>query len=196
VDRGESLNSKSFLLRARKSVSKQIDEAIKADFVIPQPSGDYYLRDRGKAKHVLKILRRVDPSDDLLLRGLAKFQSALYLIRLPPFMEEAAVAAFVSREAAFLMIKENLERERGQRCKLDDVTAHIREVFPTGEPFADVLDMDHEARLMFVHPKTEFGVYWCPPVFRQECYDSVKTLMHLYRYILLGAVWNPTDEEQ
>lgn len=195
-DTGGPLSSPEFLDLARTSALGQLAAAQQSDYLLTQPHRDYYFRERGTAEEVLEILNNIDPADDLLLRGLSKFQSSANLIRLAPYMEEAAVSAFVSREAAFLMLKEHLEVMSGKRASLKDVTDHIREVFPTGQPFSDVLESDYEARLMFVHPVTDFGAYWCPPVFAEECYDAVKTLIHLYRYILLGEVWTPTDNEE
>lgn len=54
-----------------------------------------------------------------------------------------------------------------------------------------MLRSDWEARVMLVHPSNDFGGYWCPPVHADDCYESVDTLTHLYRYLLLDEAWDP-----
>lgn len=142
---------------------------------------------------ILRLLRAMLNPSNVLVRGLYKFLMALELRVHRRFLEEAALSAFISREAAIELLRRKLTIREGRRLRHDDVIAHIESVFPTGEPFAEVLRSDWGARILMTHPSSEYGEFWSPPVDADECYESLYSCVHLYRYLLLDEVWVPTD---
>ncbi|HEX5724388.1 MAG TPA: hypothetical protein VFX98_02925, partial [Longimicrobiaceae bacterium] len=140
---------------------------------------------------VRALLNAMDPGDHLLYRGLYKFLIASDLRRYPHLLEESAIAAFISREAVLELLRRKLQRTHTGRVRKDDVINQIRREFPTGESFAGVLHTDWEARVIMVHPVSDFGEHWSPPVEAEECFDAVMTLTYLYRYLLLDEAWCP-----
>jgi len=149
--------------------------------------------DRDYTAEVRRLLDRMDRTDSLLHRGLYKLLMATELMRHHQFLEEAALSALISREAALELLRRKLSAAAGTRWKLDDLLAHIATTFPTGEPFVDVLRTDWDVRVMMAHPVSEHGEHWSPPVEAEECYDALHTLTYLYRYLLLDEVWEPAE---
>ncbi len=109
------------------------------------------------------------------------------------FLEESALSALISREAALELLRRKLSAATGTRWKYDDVLAHIARTFPTGEPFVDVLRTDWDVRVMMAHPVSEHGEHWSPPVEADECFDALHTLTYLYRYLLFDEIWEPAE---
>jgi hypothetical protein len=139
------------------------------------------------------LLDQMDVTDPLLHRGLYKLLMAVELNRHAKFLEEAMLSALTSREAALELLRRKLSTAGGERWKLDDVLVHIAETFPTGEPFAEVLQSDWAARVVIAHPVSEHGEHWSPPVEAEECWDALRTLTYLYRYLLLDEIWEPAE---
>ena len=162
-------------------------------YAMPFTDEPYERLTLGSPGAVRALIDAIDPTDPLLLRGLQKFLTANHLIALPPFLEEAGFAAFVSREAALLLLRRMVQERDGRRISMEQALNQIRNEFPTGVPFVEVLESDHEARNMIAHPANEFGVFWTPPVHAEECYDSIYSAVYLYRYLLLGEVWEPVE---
>lgn len=148
--------------------------------------------ERDYTKEIFALIRAIEP-ERLLHHGLYKYLMAAELRRFPQFLEESALSAFISREAALELLRRKLSEVEGKRLKRDDVLDQIREAFPTGEPFVEVLESDWDARVLMAHPINEFGEFWSPPVHREECYDALNTLVYLYRYLLLDEVWQPDE---
>lgn len=151
-----------------------------------QEDQDYRLLDKHSQNDIFELLRRIPPTDDLLLRGLSKFLIAGELFG--SYVEESGLAAFISMEASLEILRQMLDVDN---ASFDDVFDHIRSEFPTGEPFAAELQNSHDARTAIVHPSSRFGEFWTPPVHREECVEMIHYLVYLYRYILLGEVWEP-----
>jgi hypothetical protein len=147
--------------------------------------------DRDYTAVVRRLLDRMDSTDALLHRGLYKLLMATELRRHLQFLEESALSALISREAALELLRRKFSAAAGTRWKLDDVLAHIGTTFPTGEPFVEVLRSDWDTRVMIAHPVSEHGEHWSPPVEAEECFEALHTLTYLYRYLLLDEVWAP-----
>ena len=128
----------------------------------------------------------------IILRGLNKLLMASELYRLPHFTEEMALSAIISREAALELLRRKLSREVGKRLKKADVLALIRTRFPTGTPFVEVLETDWENRVLMTHPANKFGEFWDPMLRRGESMDTLRHAIHLYRYLLLDEIWQPS----
>lgn len=47
------------------------------------------------------------------------------------FLEECALSALISREAALELLRRKLSAAAGERWRLDDMLAHMAETFPT-----------------------------------------------------------------
>lgn len=149
--------------------------------------------DRDYSSSTVELVRAIDPADPLLHRGLYKFLIATELIRFPQFLEEAALSAFISREAVLELLRRKLEDKTKTRLKREDVLNDIRVSFPSGDSLIRVLETDWSARIVMVHPVSKYGEYWSPPVHRGECWDALHKLTYLYRYFLLDEVWEPDE---
>lgn len=147
---------------------------------------DYTLR-------VRRLLEAMPKEEPLLFRGLYKLLVASELQRYPQFLEESALAAFISREAVLELLRRQLSSKTGSRLKREDVLVHIEQRFPTGRPFVEVLRSDWEARVTMVHPVSDYGENWTPAVDVDDCYEAVDTAIHLFRYLVLGKVWKPGE---
>lgn len=161
------------------------------------PDGDERNRsliDRDYYDEFERVMDAIDFSDPLTHRGLSKFLTATELVRLPQFLEEAGLAAFISREAALELLRRKLSSREDQRANRDEVFDWIRREFPTGTPFVEVLQSDWEARVLMVHPVNKFGEFWTPPVFAEECFDAIHSLTYLYRFLLLDDPWVPRGQ--
>jgi hypothetical protein len=115
------------------------------------------------------------------------------LRRHPKFLEESALSAIISREAALQLLRKKLSTKFGKRFSNDDVLLHIEDVFPTGPYLADVLREDWDVRVMMTHPISDYGAHWSPPVDADEAFDTLNTLTYLYRYLLLDEIWVPGE---
>ncbi len=183
--------SEVFLREATNRALEFAASARISKFFLPQRDQPYELYERGEFEEITELISAIDPDDELLLRGLSKLLSANHLIRYREFIEEAGLMAYISMEAALEFIRQYLELETGLQKSFKDVFEHIRVTFPTGEPFAGVLEMDYENRIIMVHPANRFGEYWTPPVYAGECFEAMYSIIHLYRYVLLGEIWDP-----
>lgn len=190
--RFDGLNgSESALLERSRAIAKRLASAPATRWsVIPSVEQKPSFSERCYEDETRRLLEAMT-TDRLLLRGLYKFLMAAELRRFPHFLEESALSAFISREAALELLRRKLSEASGGRLNKDDVFEHIRQVFPTGEPFVGVLQTDWEARVLMVHPVSKFGEYWSPPVTTEECFDALYSVIHLFRYLLIDEVWRP-----
>lgn len=151
-----------------------------------------HLFDRDYGDSVEALLEAMEQQHSaVLLRGLYKFLIAQEMRRHSNFLEEMALAAIISREAALELLRRKLSASGGMRLNKEDVLRRIRTDFPAGEPFVEVLEMDWENRVIMVHPVSDYGEWWSPPMEFEECTDTLTTLIHLYRYLLLNEIWVP-----
>ncbi|HEX6036524.1 hypothetical protein [Longimicrobium sp.] len=186
--------SPAFVLAATKHAHALAERARSEDrgrFYIPQRASEPETCDLGDEQAVLELIKAVDVRDELIIRGLSRLIAANHLVSYAVFFEESAVTGYISLEAALECLRQDLENTTGSSASLKDVFQIIRETFPTGESFAEVLQTDYENRIMMIHPNSRFGEYWAPPVHADEAYELLDSLVHLYRYILLGEVWDP-----
>lgn len=188
IPEGQPLTSDDLQSRASDLARELADSSSTWRFGFGRAAQEYSLRDKYSPEEIVRIMACIPPSDPLLLRGLSKFLIAGELF--PSYLEEAGLAAFISLEAALEYIRQWLDPDH---ASFDDVFDHIREVFPTGDPFATELELAHDARTVIVHPSSRFGEFWTPPVHREECLEMLHYLVYLYRYILLEEVWEPAD---
>lgn len=98
---------------------------------------------------ILQLLQAIEPVR-LLHRGLYKFLMASELRSFPQFLEESALSAFISREAALELLRRKFTEAMGRRQKKEDILNQIGRSFPTGDAFVQVLEWEgDELRLPF-----------------------------------------------
>jgi hypothetical protein len=154
----------------------------------------YCVRDIGSPNDALDLLTNIDGSDQLLLAGLARLLGANRLLELSE-PEEAAIILFVSMGAALERIRQHLCAEAG----IDDVpfTAvhdYFKRTFPDGDDIADYYAARYEERVIATHPANRYGEFWAPPLMMGDVYHLRKSLISLYRHIVLGEV--EIDQDQ
>lgn len=184
----EELFDGDFLLDASREAAHRLAEEAQERGEATLARSEGYGLDRDYHDEVSALLDALDFQDPLLHRGLYKLLMATELIHYPQFLEEAGLSAFISREAALELLRRKLTEERGSRAKKEDVFRWIRTTFPTGDSFTDVLKSDWEARILMVHPISEYGEYWSPPIMAGECFQAIHSLTYLYRFLLLDDV--------
>ena len=179
------------LYEASKQLAKELHES---SLIEPPTDPPLSPIDRDYNDSARTLIDAMDPLDPLLHRGLYKFLIANDMLQHPHYMEEVGLSAFISREAALELLRRKLSLDMSQRLRKEDVINHIRTNFTTGDPFTEVLESDWAARVMMVHPVSEYGEHWSPPVEVEECFDAIHTCVSLYRYLLLDEVWDPLHQ--
>lgn len=186
--------SPAFVIAAMKHAHELAEQARSENrrrYYIPQRACEPETCNLGDEQAVIELINAIDVRDELIIRGLSRLLAANHLISYAVFFEESAVTAYIALEAALECLRQDLENTTDSSASIKDVFQWIRETFPTGESFADVLEADYDNRITMVHPSSRFGEYWAPPVHADEAYELIDSLVHLYRYILLGEVWDP-----
>ena len=135
-----------------------------------------------------RLVHAIDPTDDLCLRGLSKLITAAALTRHFAFMEEAALSAYISLEAALSLLRRQIGDGEGDATSYDDAFEYLRARFPTGSRLVAFMKDLYEVRTMIVHPTTKHGTHWSPPMFADDCYEAIEWLVVFYRYLLLGEL--------
>jgi hypothetical protein len=181
---------------AERAGSIAAEERTRDSSYLPERAAAPTRLEIGSQARIHELIEAIEIQDELMLRGLSRFLASNHLISYRAFLEESAVVGYIALEAALEYIRGWLKETTSAPAKFKDVFSHIRLTFPTGEPFAGVLETDYEARVLMIHPASRFGEYWAPPVHAEECFELIYSLVHLYRYILLGEVWDPAAEER
>lgn len=187
----KEFSTSAFVDLANSEMARQC-EAGERDYLI-NSGRPFETGDLGSREVVCDLIDKIPMVDELIIRGLSRLLSANHLITFAGFLEEAAVIGHISLEAALEYIRQTLSRFAGKELSFSDVFDHIEETFPTGEAFAGVLRQDYEARILLIHASSRFGEFWSPPVMAGECYELMHSLIHLYRYIILGEIWEPAS---
>jgi hypothetical protein len=147
---------------------------------------EYEILSYGSGTDASLLLQAIDTNDQLLLAGLARLLGAQRLLYMHE-PEEAAIILFISMGAALEFIRLHLEHEAGGTdVPFSKVYDYFRATFPDGEGIADYFSERYDERLMAVHPSNRMGEFWAPPLMMSGVYHLRKSLMCLYRHILLG----------
>ncbi len=69
-----------------------------------------------------------------------------------------------------------------------EVSNYFRRTFPHGDEVAEYFELRYEERIIATHPANRWGEFWAVPLMMGDVYHLRKSLIGLYRHILLGEV--------
>ena len=142
----------------------------------------------GNLPDALDLLANIDTSDQLLLAGLARLLGANRLLSVNE-PEEAAIILFISMGAALEFIRLQLSAQGGAgEVPFSAVEDYFKRTFPDGDAIADYFVERYEERVIATHPSSRYGEFWVPPLMMGDVYGLRKSLLSLYRHILLGEI--------
>jgi hypothetical protein len=141
--------------------------------------------DLGSREDAVDLLTNIDAGDQLLLAGLARLLGAGRILQMNE-PEEAAISLFVSMGAALEYVRLHLEDESGREAAFAAVYDYFRRTFPHGDEVVEYFEARYDERVIATHPANRFGEFWAPPLMADDVYHLQKTLIGLYRHILLG----------
>jgi hypothetical protein len=149
----------------------------------------YTIRDVGAYDDALELLANIDTADELLLAGLARLLGACRLLSSPAQeIEEASISMFISMGAALEHLRQVLAGQNGAELPFSRVSEYLEETFPDGAGVADYFREMYETRVIATHPSSRFGDYWAIPLMVGDVYHFRKSMMILYRHIILGDI--------
>lgn len=148
----------------------------------------YNLSPVGSLADAEKLLREVDASDQLVLAGLTRFLESTRLLWLDEH-EAAATSLFISTGAALEFIRLYLgETRESDSLPFAEVLSYLRERFPHGDEVAEYFEDTHALRNTALHPANRDGEFWTPPLMMDDIYRLHKSLITLYRHIILDEI--------
>jgi hypothetical protein len=151
------------------------------------------LSDAGSHEDAMEVLGAIDVDDQLLLAGLRRMLSALYLRR-DDYLEEAFVMSTISLGAALEFVRLHLEDRDGGSRAYKDVYNYFRGTFPFGDPFPEFLEWMYELRVIATHPASRYGEHWAPGLMVGMVYELENWLKVIYRHLILGDVPDAEDD--
>ncbi len=131
------------------------------------------------------LFEAIDPSDDLVIRGLYCLLKGARLMLEPDFGEEAVMNVQIAREASLELIREHLLSQGNKNPSFKDAHAYLSHMM--GKGLADFFEHQHELWVTMKHPSSAFGPVWLPPLMADDFYDTYKSLVSVYRHILTGS---------
>ncbi len=142
------------------------------------------------------ILRKADPSDHLLVRGLAAWLKARLLMHHQMFTLEAIYSLYVALDATFSLICRKLKQQGVKnpdawqaQAFLEEAEGRPNEGFPYfGDFYAD--------RVRTMHPESRFGVSPYAPVSNCDAHTLFESLREVFRFLILGEVVDPKNYEE
>ncbi len=149
-----------------------------------EASHGYNISHIGSIDDAAQLLANIDSNDQLLLAGLARLLGANRLLTVAHEPEEAAIALFISMGAALEFIRLSL----GEDVPFAAVSEYFRQRFSYGDDLVEYFEARNEERVMAIHPANRFGKFWAPPLMMSDVFRLRKTIMQLYRHILLGEI--------
>jgi len=148
----------------------------------------YHISDVGSIDDAVELLANIDSSDQLILAGLARLLGANRLLSVAHEPEEAAISLFISMGAALEFMRLSLAGDSGNDVPFAKVSEYLRQTFPAGQDLVEYFDARNEERVIAIHPANRFGEFWAPPLMMSDVYHLRKTIMQIYRHILLGEI--------
>jgi hypothetical protein len=131
------------------------------------------------------LFEAIDPSDDLVIRGLYCLLKSARLMGERDLGEEAVMNVQIAREASLELIREHLFSQGNKNPSFKDAHAYITQVMGNG--LADLFEYQHELWVTMKHPSSAFGPVWLPPLVARDFYETYKSLVSVYRHILTGS---------
>ena len=104
-------------------------------------------------------------------------------------MEEAINATFISLEASFRLVLNELKNQGILNPSSRDAAKYIASVFlseATGKYFEEYYD----SRIMSFHPESRFGIFPHAPLAADDHFDLFDNLSEVYAYLISGYI-NP-----
>lgn len=137
------------------------------------------------------IYENVDPTDALLIRGLATLLKSSMLHMHRAFAEEANYPLWISLDASLSIIFEILRADGNLNPNAFDAQTYVHDVF--GEPQSGLKYFEefYQDRITTMHPQNRFGTFAFAPLGHDEFYWLHSGLREVYRYIILGEVVDP-----
>lgn len=147
----------------------------------------YAVGSYGSRQDALALLRSINPRDQLLVAGLSRLLAASRLLTATSEYETASLALFVSMGTALEFLRLHLSHVRGKEASFGDVQEYFRATFEHGEDVVEYFQEGYNNRIAAVHPASRLGEHWTVPLLMvDDVYHMRKTLMGLYRHLLLG----------
>jgi hypothetical protein len=131
------------------------------------------------------IFSAIDPTDDLLMRGLFALVKSRMIAMHSEFAEEANYALYLALDALFSLTRRHL-RERGNPNPSSfDAQAFIHDLFGQEQSgqrfFADWYD----ERVMTMHPENRFGIFRHAPISHCAFHTLFEDVREVYRELVL-----------
>lgn len=189
----------------RRNVPRQVAEQLRAAFaarprqwmadeLLPSALGGTPYKYRDGAAPIAaqrQIYEAIDPSDHLLMRGLATLMKGVMLGTHHLFREQAIYSLYVSLDASFRLVLRKL-RDRGLASPSSyEAQAFIEEAFQEESSGRQYFAAYYEDRIKAMHPESRFGVFPYAPVMHDDFFWLFKALRDVYRFLILGAVIDP-----
>ncbi len=149
----------------------------------------YTLTDAMIAERQETLLRAIDPSDFLMIRGLSTWLRSAMLSMHMNFMEEVITTLFISMEASFRLIRRRLISEGVQNPSAKDAADFLGKAF-NEEPLERYFAEYYDDRVATLHPESRFGVFPHAPLMADDYYHLRDSLRDLYIYLLAGLIYH------
>ncbi len=93
----------------------------------------------------------------------------------------------IAREASLVLIRERLLSAENPNPSFKDAHQHISDNLEMGANLASFLEAQHDLWVTIKHPLNNLELAWIPQLMADDFYRTYKSLVHLYRYLLLEA---------
>ena len=143
-----------------------------------------------------EIWRKADPSDHLLVRGLAAWLKARLLMHHQMFTLEALYSLYVALDATFSLVCRKLKEQGITKPDAWDAQAFLEEAEGRpneGFPYFGDFYVD---RVSTMHPESRFGVFPYAPVSNCDAHTLFEELREVFRLLILGEVVDPKNYEE
>lgn len=132
------------------------------------------------------LFERIDPADDLLVRGLHCLLKAGRLMGEAEFAQEAYMNVSIAREAALELIRDKLESAGVRSPSFRDAHEYVAANFRHGHYLAEELISQHDLWVETKHPRSSFGPTWMPQLMADDLAETYESLISVYRHVLSG----------
>ncbi len=177
----------AFGLLAQKEESSRISYVLRSQRSLP----------RSDAQIENALFENIDPTNDLLMRGLYTLIKCPLLIKeypdFPMFMEEAFINLQISMEAAILIIRERLSTQENPHPSKKDAYSYIQSNFTQNVSWIEYLEEQHTRWIETKHPLGIDGPAWAPSLLSEDVSETYDTLIAIYRHIVLGEPGGSSD---
>ena len=132
------------------------------------------------------VYQAIDSNDDVMMRGLGTLIRSKMLAAHWPFLEEAAVATFVSMEASYRLVLRRLRAEGVSDPTSRDAARFVAESFGENIVAERYFEEYYDVRVATLHPESRSGSSAFAPMQADDHLDLYNGLLSMYRYLLIG----------